>query len=146
MRFPRRAPGKPSAGLRRCSVSGQSWEKATRLAQSREVTEGTCTLQAAYYQGFGNGRAARAGCAPARKSICWKFPAKGDPMYKNTLAFLLLAACAWGQNKLTPEKEAAIKADLMGEIDHMKRQASKSNADTPAFPRRGSRPGGAASR
>src|SRR5579885_3661911 len=42
---------------------------------------------------------------------------------KNTLAFLLLAACAWGQNKLTPEKEAAIKADLMGEIDHMKKQA-----------------------
>ena len=44
-------------------------------------------------------------------------------MYKHTLAFLLLAASAFGQNKLTPEKEAAIKADLMGEIEHMKKQA-----------------------
>jgi aminobenzoyl-glutamate utilization protein B len=44
-------------------------------------------------------------------------------MYKYSLAFLLVAASAFGQNTITPEKEAAIKADLMGEIDHMKKQA-----------------------
>ena len=40
------------------------------------------------------------------------------------LTVVLLAACAaLAQNKATPEKEAAMKADLAGEIDHMKKQA-----------------------
>jgi len=40
------------------------------------------------------------------------------------LTVILLAACAaWAQNKVAPEKEAAMKADLAGEIDHMKKQA-----------------------
>jgi len=43
-------------------------------------------------------------------------------MFKYSCAALLLAGCALGQN-LSPEKQAAIKADLMGEIDHMKKQA-----------------------
>src|SRR5580658_5972861 len=36
---------------------------------------------------------------------------------------LLGAACALGQTKLSPEKEAAMKADLSGQIDAMKKQA-----------------------
>jgi aminobenzoyl-glutamate utilization protein B len=36
---------------------------------------------------------------------------------------LLGAACALGQTKLSPEKEAAMKADLAGQIDAMKKQA-----------------------
>jgi aminobenzoyl-glutamate utilization protein B len=37
--------------------------------------------------------------------------------------FLLGAACALGQTNLSPEKEAAMKADLAGQIDAMKKQA-----------------------
>ncbi len=44
-------------------------------------------------------------------------------MLKHSLALLLSAACVFGQSTVTPEKEAAMKADLMGEIDHMKKQA-----------------------
>jgi aminobenzoyl-glutamate utilization protein B len=44
-------------------------------------------------------------------------------VFKHSLALLLSAACVFGQSKVTPEKEAAIKADLVGEIDHMKKQA-----------------------
>jgi aminobenzoyl-glutamate utilization protein B len=36
--------------------------------------------------------------------------------------FLPFAVCAFGQSKFTPEKEAAIKADLRGQIDAMKKQ------------------------
>ena len=40
------------------------------------------------------------------------------------LTVVLLAACAaFAQNKATPEKEAAMKADLAGQIDDMKKQA-----------------------
>jgi len=40
------------------------------------------------------------------------------------LTVVVLAACAaLAQNKATPEKEAAMKADLAGEIDHMQKQA-----------------------
>ena len=40
------------------------------------------------------------------------------------LAVVLMCICAASaQNKITPEKEAAIKADLAGEIDHMQKQA-----------------------
>jgi aminobenzoyl-glutamate utilization protein B len=43
-------------------------------------------------------------------------------MKKLTVVFL--SACfAYGQNQITPDKEAAIKADLAGEIDHMQKQA-----------------------
>ncbi len=43
---------------------------------------------------------------------------------KRSIAVLLLgAACALGQPKLSPEKEAAMKADLAGQIDAMKKQA-----------------------
>ena len=44
-------------------------------------------------------------------------------MFKYSLAVLIFAACAFAQPKVTPEKEAAMKADLNGEIDHMKKQA-----------------------
>jgi aminobenzoyl-glutamate utilization protein B len=40
-----------------------------------------------------------------------------------TAFVLLLASCAFGQNKVTAEKEASIKADLAGQIDGMKKQA-----------------------
>src|SRR5579862_1832073 len=43
-------------------------------------------------------------------------------MFKHFLTALLLAGCVSAQN-LSPEKQAAIKADLAGEIDHMKKQA-----------------------
>src|SRR5579862_5067877 len=43
-------------------------------------------------------------------------------MFKHFLTALLLAGCVSAQN-LSPEKQAAVKADLMGEIDHMKKQA-----------------------
>jgi aminobenzoyl-glutamate utilization protein B len=39
------------------------------------------------------------------------------------LALLLAAACALAQPKIAPEKEAAMKADLNGQIDAMKKQA-----------------------
>src|SRR5437879_2748220 len=44
-------------------------------------------------------------------------------MLKYSLAAFLIAASALGQNNVSPEKQAAIKADLAGEIDHMKKQA-----------------------
>src|SRR5256885_8480293 len=43
-------------------------------------------------------------------------------MFKYSLAALLFAGSAFAQN-ISAEKQAAIKADLMGEIDHMKKQA-----------------------
>src|SRR5580693_6561343 len=44
-------------------------------------------------------------------------------MKKFATVLLLAAACALGQTKLSPEKEAAMKADLNGQIDGMKKQA-----------------------
>src|SRR6202046_4731638 len=44
-------------------------------------------------------------------------------MKKIATVLLLAAACALGQTKLSPEKEAAMKADLVGQIDGMKKQA-----------------------
>src|SRR6202161_3808774 len=44
-------------------------------------------------------------------------------MKKFATVLLLGAACALGQTKLSPEKEAAMKADLTGQIDGMKKQA-----------------------
>jgi aminobenzoyl-glutamate utilization protein B len=44
-------------------------------------------------------------------------------MKKFATVLLLGAACALGQTKLSPEKEAAMKADLAGQIDAMKKQA-----------------------
>src|ERR1700689_4671736 len=44
-------------------------------------------------------------------------------MKKFATVLLLGAACAFGQTKLSPEKEAAMKADLVGQIDCMKKQA-----------------------
>jgi aminobenzoyl-glutamate utilization protein B len=43
-------------------------------------------------------------------------------MLKSAFA-LLLASCAFAQNKVAPDKEASIKADLAGQIDGMKKQA-----------------------
>ncbi len=42
---------------------------------------------------------------------------------KRLILVLLAAGAASAQNKVAPEKEAAMKADLAGEIDHMKKQA-----------------------
>jgi aminobenzoyl-glutamate utilization protein B len=44
-------------------------------------------------------------------------------MKKFAAVLLLAAACALGQTKLSPEKDAAMKADLVGQIDGMKKQA-----------------------
>jgi aminobenzoyl-glutamate utilization protein B len=44
-------------------------------------------------------------------------------MLKRSLAILFSATCIFAQTKTSPEKEAAMKADLSGEIDHMKKQA-----------------------
>ncbi len=44
-------------------------------------------------------------------------------MLKYSFLALALAGCALAQNNVSPEKQAAIKADLIGEIDHMKKQA-----------------------
>ncbi len=44
-------------------------------------------------------------------------------MFKYSFAVLLSAACVFAQPKVTPEKEAAMKADLNGQIDAMKKQA-----------------------
>src|SRR5580700_1934548 len=44
-------------------------------------------------------------------------------MKRSAIILLLGAACALGQTKLSPEKEASLKADLAGQIDSMKKQA-----------------------
>src|SRR5437899_9766113 len=44
-------------------------------------------------------------------------------MRKLSLSFCLLAACARAQPKVAPEKEAAMKADLNGQVEAMKKQA-----------------------
>jgi aminobenzoyl-glutamate utilization protein B len=49
-------------------------------------------------------------------------------MFKSSLIVLVAASAtfapySFAQNKVTPEKEAAIKADIAGEIDHMQKQA-----------------------
>ncbi len=44
-------------------------------------------------------------------------------MRKLCLSLCVIACCAIAQPKFTPEKEAAIKADLAGQIDAMKKQA-----------------------
>src|SRR6202050_2752424 len=48
----------------------------------------------------------------------------GSAFVKQFATILLLgAACALGQTKLSPEKKAAMKADLVGQIDGMQKQA-----------------------
>ena len=42
---------------------------------------------------------------------------------RKLLPLLLLAAPVWAQPKVSPEKEASMKADLVGQIDAMKKQA-----------------------
>src|ERR1700723_1846120 len=44
-------------------------------------------------------------------------------MKRFAIVLLLGATCALGQTKLSPEKETAMKADLVGQIDGMKKQA-----------------------
>jgi aminobenzoyl-glutamate utilization protein B len=45
-------------------------------------------------------------------------------MIRNLLSFLLLmGGCAFSQPKVTPEREASLKADLAGQIDGMRKQA-----------------------
>src|SRR5215471_8264724 len=44
-------------------------------------------------------------------------------MLKSALALLLGAACALAQSGTAPGKDAAMKADLIGQIDGMKKQA-----------------------
>src|SRR5579863_4772640 len=42
---------------------------------------------------------------------------------QRTLLYLFVAVGAFGQQKVTLEREAALKADLAGQIDGMKKQA-----------------------
>src|SRR5262245_29289607 len=44
-------------------------------------------------------------------------------MRNAALVFLIGAGCLGAQPKIAPEKEAAMKADLVGQIDAMKKQA-----------------------
>src|SRR6266480_5552028 len=44
-------------------------------------------------------------------------------MWKLALSLLLVVACAFAQPKIDPQKEAAMKADLNGQIDAMKKRA-----------------------
>lgn len=44
-------------------------------------------------------------------------------MWKSALTTVLVAACAAAQSNVAPPKEAAMKADLYGQIDAMKKQA-----------------------
>jgi aminobenzoyl-glutamate utilization protein B len=44
-------------------------------------------------------------------------------MWKIPLSLLLVVACAFAQPKIDPQKEAAMKADLTGQIDAMKKRA-----------------------
>jgi aminobenzoyl-glutamate utilization protein B len=44
-------------------------------------------------------------------------------MLKRSFAFLLFAVCVLAQSNGTPDKEAAMKADLAGQIDGMRKQA-----------------------
>ena len=44
-------------------------------------------------------------------------------MSKCTIAFLISTACLFAQSKISPEREASMKADLTGQIDAMKKQA-----------------------
>src|SRR5258705_6207851 len=44
-------------------------------------------------------------------------------MRNAALALLFTTLCAPAQSKISPEKEAAMKADLTGQIDAMKKQA-----------------------
>ena len=44
-------------------------------------------------------------------------------MLKYSLAAFFLAGTVFAQNTISAEKQAAMKADLVGEIDHMKKQA-----------------------
>src|ERR1700757_695029 len=46
-----------------------------------------------------------------------------DRVRKISIAFILTALAVVAQNKVAPEKEAAMKADLAGQIDGMKKQA-----------------------
>jgi aminobenzoyl-glutamate utilization protein B len=43
-------------------------------------------------------------------------------MPKSAFVFLLSAVCVFGQPKVSPEREASMKADLAGQIDSMKKQ------------------------
>ena len=44
-------------------------------------------------------------------------------MIRKTLLYLLVTGCAFSQQKIAPEREASLKADLVGQIDGMKKQA-----------------------
>src|SRR5437763_2806435 len=44
-------------------------------------------------------------------------------MLRRVLPFVLFAVAGFGQNKVTPDKEAGMKADLAGQIEGMKKQA-----------------------
>src|SRR5246127_940359 len=54
-------------------------------------------------------------------------------MRKLALSLLLGAACALAQPKVAPDKEAAMKADLAGQIDSMKKQAQVMNDSVFSF-------------
>src|SRR4030088_2292425 len=59
---------------------------------------------------------------PGRCKMNLILPKQGDRMSKIAVG-VLLAACAFAQPKIAPDKEAAMKADLTGQIDAMKKQA-----------------------
>ena len=44
-------------------------------------------------------------------------------MFRKPFTLIFLASLAFAQNKVAPDKEAAMKADLAGQLDGMKKQA-----------------------
>src|SRR5581483_9479749 len=60
------------------------------------------------------------GSASHRSSFRFKL---GSYMRNLVCGFLVIAACAMAQTKMTPEKEAALKADLTGDINSMAKRA-----------------------
>src|ERR1700691_5584509 len=56
--------------------------------------------------------------------LCRVTTSKGAVMLQRCLMVSgLVVACAFSQQKVTPDKEASLKADLAGQIDGMKKQA-----------------------
>src|SRR6266849_773962 len=61
---------------------------------------------------------------PCAKIMLYFQLPKEDPVIRKLLVCcMLVASCAFGQQSVAPQKEAALEADLAGQIDGMKKQA-----------------------
>ena len=55
--------------------------------------------------------------------LCQSRPARKESVKRISIAFLSAALTAFSQSQVAPDKEAAMKADLAGQLDGMKKQA-----------------------